>query len=175
MRRVVGVVTLLCLLAVPRASATPSVAQAWAEHLAAVDEESHNPQLRPQMENALGSLDEVAENVGFCTCTDPSVITAFWHASPTHASNLNKTWDVIDKGQATSASGRVYVVWDFAVLSPPLTWDTITPTTELVPIPPPTTLPHRPSQGLIPAIAITPPPATAARFAAQQEAFQNAE
>lgn len=151
------------------------IAQAWADHLAQADTgAAHNPQLRPQTDSVIGDYAEVAENVGSCTCSDPGVVVAFWHSSPTHESNLAKRWDLTGFATATSTAGVLYVVEDFVRLNPPPT--TMAPD----PLPPaPTPAPvdigtavvitSHPvtDRGLIPAIAIVPPPATAGRVAAQ--------
>ncbi len=100
----------------PRVAA---VAQGWANHLAATGQPAHNPHLWSQLDAAVGQTDEVAENVGWCSCSDVGVVIAGWHASPTHAANLAKTWDVQGLATATAADGTLWVVEDFANLAPP--------------------------------------------------------
>lgn len=114
--------TLLSLIQDARASAglgslqrhagADSVAQAWAEQMAANGTLAHNPNFATQLWSAVGE-GAVAENVGHIRPADPGAMHQRFMGSAGHRANLLGDFTYVGVGAAEDAEGALWVVQTF--------------------------------------------------------------
>jgi uncharacterized protein YkwD len=95
-----------------RHAGADSVAQAWAEKMAADGSLQHNPDFASQLWNAVGS-GTVAENIGQISPADPAAMHQRFLASPNHHANIIGSFTYVGIGAAKDADGMLWVVHNF--------------------------------------------------------------
>ena len=98
--------------ALQRHSGADSVAQSWAERMAADGSLRHNPDFASQLWNAVGS-GAVAENVGQIRPADPAEMHQLFLNSPNHRANIVGAFTYVGVGAAQDADGALWVVHNF--------------------------------------------------------------